>query len=188
MVDIGIDYGLYGGSNRDHATGIHYGCISQHSLDCQSFHDTMEPVYPDPSCPDCGGEVLPADEVKHRDLWETRTARGCFDYACLRCRKGWDSDWASADEPYGLEYSGDGYELTSCLDSDVMVLKSPFYTYAQFCSPCVPGAGSLDSPMPEGVRTYAFGHDWFDGGVAPYPVYRIADDSLVDAAQLALAL
>ena len=186
----GIDYGM-GTTNIDRSTGIRYGCISQHSLCPESFHDSMESVYPDPSCPECGGEVIPSDEIKHRDLWETRTKYGCFDYACLRCRQGFSSDSACADEPIGLEYVDEEYELTSCLDSDVMVIRSPFYTYAQFCSPCVPGAGSLDSPMPEGVRTYALGHDWFEGGVAPYPVYRVADNSIVepvDPSQLSLAL
>jgi hypothetical protein len=60
-----------------------------------------------------------------------------------------------------------------------MVVKSPFYTYAQFCSPCVPGAGNLDNPMAEGVKTYCLGHDWFEGGVAPYPVWRVDDHAFV---------
>lgn len=50
------------------------------------------------------------------------------------------------------------------------------WTFAQFCSPCVPGAGSLDNPVEDGAKTYCLDHDWFDGGVAPYPVFRVADD------------
>ena len=184
MSATGIDYGM-GMSNIDRTTGIRYGVISQHSLDCQAFHDSMEPVYGDPSCPECGGAVIEADEVRHRDLWTRRMDRdgthGCFDYACLACRKGFGSQWATHDEPIGWEYLGEGYELIDCLDSDVMVLKSPFYTFAQFCSPCVPGAGSLDNPVEEGVRTYCLGPEWFDGGVAPYPVFRVSDDSLVES-------
>lgn len=44
-------------------------------------------------------------------------------------------------------YEHDGYKITKCLDNDLMILKSPFFTYAQFCSPCVPGACNLDSPL-----------------------------------------
>lgn len=182
----GIDYGL-GRTNVNLETGIRYGCISQHSLSMDSFAE-LEPVYAGPNCPECGGEVISADDVKHPALWETRTRYGCFDYACLKCRQGFDSSHAYSEEPIAHEYSDSEYELTSCLDSDVMVLKSPFYTYAQFCSPCVPGAGNLDNPMPEGVRTYCLGADWFEGGTAPYPVYRVADNALVDPAQLSLAV
>lgn len=83
-------------------------------------------------------------------------------------------------EAIGWEFSGEGYELTDCLDSDIFVLKSPYYTFAQFCSPCVPGAGNLDHPMPEGVKTYCLGHDWFDDGKAPYPVYDVVTNRLVE--------
>lgn len=41
--------------------------------------------------------------------------------------------------------------MTDCLDNDAFIIKSPYYTYAQFCSPCVPGAGNLDNPyIPSG--------------------------------------
>jgi hypothetical protein len=72
-----------------------------------------------------------------------------------------------------------------------MLLRSPYYTYAQFCSPCVPGAGNLDAAVDiedtsvlqegiDGVKTYAFGHDWFEDGKAPYVVYRVDDGSIVE--------
>ena len=83
-------------------------------------------------------------------------------------------------EPIGWNYSDDGYELTDCLDNDIFVLKSPYYTFAQFCSPCVPGAGNLDNAMPDGVKTYCLGHDWFEEGKAPYPVYSVETDLRVD--------
>lgn len=56
------------------------------------------------------------------------------------------------------------------------ILKSPYYTYAQFCSPCAPGAGYLPSPLkdrPAGNKTYCLGHDWFEDGTAPYRVYSV---------------
>ena len=64
-----------------------------------------------------------------------------------------------------------GFLAKDCLQNDWVVLESPFITRAQFCSPCVPGAGNLDSPCESGPITLCFGHDWFDHGVgAPYPV------------------
>jgi hypothetical protein len=91
-----------------------------------------------------------------------------------------DGDFcADYAEPIGYTYSGDGYELQDCLDSDVVVLKSPFYTFARFCSPCVPGACSLNSPMDGGAQCYALGHDWFydsEPAMAPYPVYSVMTD------------
>jgi hypothetical protein len=30
-----------------------------------------------------------------------------------------------------------------------------------------------------GVRTYCLGHDWFEDGKAPYPVYRVDNGELV---------
>lgn len=75
-------------------------------------------------------------------------------------------------------YEKDGYQLTGCLQTDLFIIKSKFYSYAQFCSPCVPGAGNLDSPMgPEtgAPRCYCLGHDWFEHDKAPYRVWRVED-------------
>lgn len=92
-------------------------------------------------------------------------------------------------EPIGWHVKDADYEMINCLDNDAMVLKSPYYTYAPFCSPCVPGAGNLDDAARKGnldehsgVRTYCLGPEWFDGDKAPYPVYRVSDDTLVEAA------
>ena len=93
--------------------------------------------------------------------------------ACESCHILIDSQDCFGDEPQGWSFEGDGYKLTDCLDSDVFVLESPFYTFAQFCSPCVPGAGNLDNAMLGGVKTFCLGHDWFEEGVAPYPVYSV---------------
>lgn len=143
-----MDYGL-GQTNIDHAAGIRYGVISQNSI-LQAWADNSEGVFPCETC-DCDGE---------------------------------DADYCAA-EALHFEYTGDGYEMVTCLDTDVMVLKAPFYTFAPFCSPCVPGAGNLDDAARayerdpdtgdvhgwEDNATYCVGHDWFDDGVAPYPVF-----------------
>src|SRR3990167_6597624 len=52
----GIDYGL-GMANVDHATGIRYGAISQHSVG-QAWYDAAEPDYGEPTCPDCGSALV----------------------------------------------------------------------------------------------------------------------------------
>ena len=96
-----------------------------------------------------------------------------------------NSSEAFGDEPQGWNYEGEGYQLTDCLDSDVMVIGSPYYTYGPFCSPCVPGGVSLPVDGPLGAdwdaRAYCLGHDWFESGVAPYPVYSVATNELIKA-------
>ena len=151
----GIDYGL-GRVNVDPKTGKRYGVISQHSVG-EAWYEDAEPDYGDPSCPRCGGEVADG---------------GGDGYRCEACAETWyDQVWA--DDPVGFFFKDERYELVSCLDSDIMVLKSPYFTRARFCSPCVPGAGNLDSPDAEGVECLCLGHEWFEGDKAPYPVYSV---------------
>lgn len=178
MTSIGIDYGM-GTTNRDAETGIRYGVISQHTVG-QAWYDDAEPDYGKPTCPACGNELKePAESELPVDDLEQYTNHGCADYVCDTCAHTIDSEHCFGDESIGWSYSGDGYELTDCLDSDIFVLKSPFYTFAQFCSPCVPGAGNLESPIDEGAKTFCLGHDWFEDRKAPYRVFRVSDDSEV---------
>ena len=79
----------------------------------------------------------------------------------------------------GWTYEREGYQLTDCLNSDIFVIRAPYYTRAQFCSPCVPGAGNIDNYCEDGPKTYCLGHDWFDDGKAPYKVWRVSDDTEV---------
>ena len=161
----GIDYGL-DKANIDSKTGIHYGVISQHSVMLEAMDD-FEPDYGDPHCPSCGDDIPESGEQNK-------------DYICKTCDQSFSSDeiWDLV-EPNGFTYDQDGYKLTDCLDTDIFVLSSPYFTYASFCSPCVPGAGDLDSPHADGVKCYALGHDWFDGDKAPYPVFSVEDNSEV---------
>lgn len=72
------------------------------------------------------------------------------------------------------------YIAESCLDSDILVIKSPFYTFAPFCSPCVPGAGNLDEACGSGVKTYCFGPDWYDSDDKPkFKIYSVETNALV---------
>ena len=87
-------------------------------------------------------------------------------------------------EPVSFYYEEDGYTAEAGSDGDIFITKSPYYTLCAFCSPCAPGAGYLMNPRPNGgIRAYCFGHDWFDGGKAPYPVYSVQTETpiLADA-------
>jgi hypothetical protein len=175
----GIDYGM-GKTNRDAANGIRFGVISCNSVSCEALSD-VEYDYGDPCCPKCGNVVVEYSAVDDSMLaqgappsadWE-QYERGCADFACERCEHTLDSSEVYGDEATGWHYEGDGYQLASCLDNDVMVLKSRYFTKARFCSPCVPGAGNLDSFDSDGVETYCLGHDWFESREAPYPVFSV---------------
>lgn len=190
MTNPGIDYGR-GHTNIDHDTGIRYGVISQHSVS-QAWSESSEPVYGAPICPECGSEVVAYDPSVHvkpaenpdEDAaeYEQYNRYGCADYACEHCEHTLDSSDGYGGEPNGWAVDDGEYSASDCLDSDIIVTHSLYYTFAPFCSPCVPGAGNLDSAGPEsdgGVKTYCFNHDWFEDGRAPYPVYRVSDDSEV---------
>jgi len=112
------------------------------------------------------------------------TDLGFDEYRCDSCRKIIPVEEMTPNEPTSFHYDQDGYYLTNCLDNgDILVLRSNFYTLAQF-SPRESGAGNLDTPVADGVKTYALGHDWFEGGIAPYPVYRVSDNVQIVAAKV----
>ena len=163
----GIDYGN-GLTNIDEETGIRYGVISSHEV-LQAWADNSEAQFACDECPDnkedeeCGGDC----------------------------------------DPYAYEYNEDGYQAFQQQDDvDIMITKSPFYTYCKFCSPCAPGAGYLmdyfkmsdemprDENLPLGgyaahavasgyTKAYCFDHEWFDSGRAPYVVFNVETDEVV---------
>ncbi len=164
--DAGIDYGM-GRSNIDYDTGIRFGVMPQHDVS-QAWSDSSEGQYVY-TCPYCGAELAKGIDAKR----------------CSGCYKRIDPDRDFDNmEPVAFIYEGDGYECSQSYDDpDIFILKSPYYTYASFCSPCAPGAGYLRTPLPAdvGVKTYCFGPDWFDDGKAPYDVYRVKTGRLVQA-------
>ena len=170
----GIDYGM-GRTNVDRATGIRYGVISQAAV-LQAWADSAQADYGKPTCPKCGNEAedYNDDVAGQWDAPQTSTGFKCADFMCRACEAVYDSSDCYSEEPIGWNYEGDGYVLTDCLDSNIMVLKSPYYTLGAYCSPCVPGAVSLESPIADGAKAYCLGHDWFEDGRAPYPVYSVA--------------
>lgn len=177
MSDYGIDYGL-GQANVDKSSGIRYGIISSHALNEWAL-DSFEADYGDPTCPSCGTAVVEYDDEAHGEY----DGRMC-DYACEECQRLYDSGECYGEEPLSHTLDDGTYHATMDTYNDIFVLKSPYYTYAQFCSPCAPGACHLENPVEplEGhPKAYCFGHDWFDGNVAPYPVYQVSDDALIES-------
>jgi hypothetical protein len=90
-------------------------------------------------------------------------------------------------EPIGHVYKREGYHAHQSQDDcDIWIEKSPYFTYAQFCSPCAPGACYLRNDLSEpneDNKAYCFGHDWFEDGKAPYPVYSVETGELVHPAK-----
>lgn len=161
----GIDYGR-GLTNVDHETGIRYGVISVNEV-CQAWADSSESDYGDPSCPGCGGDVVDSCSAHAPENAEK-------DWYCSDCELSTYSDNAFPDSPLAFKLDDGEYQATqSGDDHDIFVLKSPYFTRAQFCSPCAPGACYLLSPDEDGEKAYCFGHDFFEDGKAPYPVFRV---------------
>jgi len=157
----GIDYG-HGMVNIDN-NGIRFGVIHQHEV-LQVWCDESEPYYGEIMCQGCLQVVTIDDET------------------CPNC----DHDLIDGFdfiEPVSYTYDKDGYSMESDDHGDIMVFKSPYYTHAQFCSPCAPGACYLTNPVEADPnnKCYCLGHDWFENEKAPYPVYDVKTDKLVNS-------
>ena len=104
---------------------------------------------------------------------------------CPNCNEPFDDMTFDMLEPDHFRYLQDGYKCYQPVDGqmDIFVELSPYYTYAQFCSPCAPGAvylmNHIESHDPVSKdenlsnKGYCLGHDWFESRTAPYPVYDI---------------
>jgi hypothetical protein len=145
----GIDYGM-GKTNRNQKTGIHYGVINQREV-LQMWCDSSESDYGMPICPECGYEFKKSKSP----------------IKCPSCQyRPIDESVFYGEEPIETYYNKDGYKLTQSFDdTDIFIIKSPYYTYCQYCSPCAPGAGYITNSVdPEngGIKAYCLGHDWFE--------------------------
>jgi hypothetical protein len=157
----GIDYG-FGRTNVD-TNGVRYGVINQSEVG-QAWYDESEPEYGEILCGECFAEVA-----------EDQTD-------CPECGADLINQFDFI-EPINFYFIDNGYRIfQSQDDTDLFIEKSPFFTYAQFCSPCAPGAVYLINPIDEkdnNNKGYCLGHDWFEDGIAPYPVYSIETGKLV---------
>ena len=80
-----------------------------------------------------------------------------------------------------LHINNDKYFAHEDEYGDIFIEKSQYYTYAQFCSPCAPGACYLSSPLSQKIennKCYCFGHEMFETN-APYPVYDLKTNKLI---------
>jgi len=161
--------------NMNLDTGIHYGCISQNSLNMESMDDW----YDKDACYDeikkeieDGIEGVLSDYLEPVDIQET------IDTAIERFNDSYQNDepqFYYEDADYSAQYS----QSLCCW----IISKSPYYTYCKGCSPCVPNAGDLDSPVtPDDYvsnmsvkRAYCLPKEFFDGEVAPYEYFEVSD-------------
>lgn len=177
----GIDYGN-GMVNIDTTTGIRFGVIPVHAV-AEVWYGESEAHYPSgkadaaegtAACETCEGTGL-VDEEPCDDCPAHVTDDEGRSYGTHR-----DPPATDFEEALSHSYEKGGYQCSNDADgADIFLTKSPYYTRAAFCSPCAPGAVYLESPREDGERGYCFGHDWFDNGVAPYPVYLVATNELV---------
>jgi len=153
--------------NIDSNTGIRYGIISTHAVS----HWVLDDFEAEYMCEECESYDAENEECKE-------------DFGC-------DCD------PVAWNYEQGGYIASFGESGDMFVIKSPFYTYARFCSPCAPGACHLEKPLYEPVtmdhetreatvnypnnKCYCLGEDWFDDEyqACPYPYWRVDTGELV---------
>jgi hypothetical protein len=162
----GLDYS-HGLANIDNSTGIRYGVIPVDEIGGY-WYEGAESYYIN-ACPFCGkdleGEFGSVEICPH---CEHEFEEGDFDL----CEP---VSFYIDDEEYTAEQSAD--------DTDIFIVKSKYYTYSQLCSPCAPGACHLGSPIDEqdpNNRCYCFGHDVFEDGKAPYTVYSVETNEIVE--------
>lgn len=166
----GRDYSL-GQSNVDKETGIHYGVINQSEV-LQAWADSSEARYIR-ACPYCGME-LPSNDLEELEQNDDN------EFLCPSCEAILTELDFDLEEPIGFTLDDGEYQAEQNFDNtDIFIIRSPYYTYCQYCSPCAPGAGYIMN-SDKGIKAYCLGHDWFDDRKAPYPVYRVSDDSLVE--------
>lgn len=168
--------------NQDLDTGIHYGCISQHSIDMSAMDDWYDT---DATYEDAKDEIENKIYEALDGLLDNVDISNVVDEAIDRFNESYQNDepaYYYHDGEYEAEYS----HSLSCW----IILKSPYYTYCKGCSPCVPNAGDLDCPVtPEDFdenntpasmfdygkvrRAYCLPKEFFDDDKAPYEYFKV---------------
>ncbi len=173
----GLDYSGPGSTvNRDTKTGIRYGIIAINSCgewtwDELQNHGTDGDF--DEYREELSAKVRAAVAEALSDFPE-RFQKQVADAACEAAEEDCGDHYEQPGDNTRYHYEKDGYVLQTTSDGNIFVIKSPYVTNAQFCSPCVPGAGNLNSPCPDGPECYCLGEDWFDeNNPCPYPVRKL---------------
>ena len=155
--------------NVDPTTGISYGVIPPHAVGTP-WYEAASPFYPS-ACPECGGWELSEQEENPSILF------------CDSCHALIPDGDQYGQEPSQFVYEGEGYYLAQNLDyHDIFVVRSKYFTLTEPCSPCAPNAGYLPQATIKGaIQAYCLGHDWFESGQAPYPVFLVETGEEVPA-------
>lgn len=179
----GLNYAGFTGTNQDKETGIHYGVISQNSICPEALPD----IYDGPHSTDLYYKLY-CEEMRtllskgiHDALDDTsvraRDIDAIVESACDELENSLGDSYQN--DEVCPHYDDGKYVIGKCLDFDFFVTKSPYYTFAAYCSPCCPGAGNLDSYCPDGPKTYCLGPEWFDDEKAPYPCFEVKTEQRI---------
>ena len=174
-------------TNHDE-NGIAYGVIPQNDVmpECldDAEYDYGKPEDYDLECPECGRTLSWDEPLNWGEIVE-----------CSACSEDVELEPPFDSEANSFSIERDGYAIQGECGSftssfDLWVFKSPYYTIAEKCSPCAPGAGYLRSAsegealfnsMGQPERTYCLDGDWFDDGIAPYPVFSVETGERIEA-------
>ena len=147
-------------------TGIHFGAISGNSLDCDVLYDLQDKAF-------CLEYEAALCEHLKRSLWDVQTLvigdHLTSDQLVELCEEN--------DIDPDLDYFAENFdccEPSGTIEHDgliitfdwlggcplIIVNESPFITFANPCSPCVPNAGDLDNLDPDGVKCYNVPENW----------------------------
>lgn len=154
----GIDYGN-GQTNIDIDTGIRYGVISSRALASHAW-DEITSNGEDLDYRDFIESLQQDLSAAVKSVLTDYAAEFDSDAIAFEIIGNLDFDFESTGDCTRYLYDVGGLKFQVCSDGDIFVLKSPFYTFADFCSPCAPGAGYLGSDG--NVKTYCLGPYWFD--------------------------
>lgn len=128
-------------TNTNPETGIPYGVVAMNNLadwvfDEFLYHGNNDSY--DAALAEWRAENPDADEEEFSDFYE------------------------GEEENYSLEKDGLVLGLSYLGGAPMIwVFQSPHTTTVRPCSPCVPGAGDLDTPDPDGMECYTLPPDWF---------------------------
>lgn len=178
--------------NMNLDTGIHFGCISQNTLEPESLMsliDDAEDVLYTSSLEEFKEDLKTAIEEKSVleflkfNYMDESLVDEDFDTIVFEWCQSYQNDyhqWYYQDEEYEMDFSED----MNC----IIILKSPYYTYCRGCSPCVPNAGDLDSPVtPDDYendnkvgffysslkKAYCLPDEFFEDDKAPYKYFEV---------------
>lgn len=168
----GIDYAAGQLVNRNTETGVRYGVISSHSVN----PDALEDIYQNGTDEDFENwKQAIHDGIRSalRDYLSERAIDRIIEHGLDDIGE----DYEGTGDCTRYSYEADGYKLLIDSSGDLWVFESPYFTYAQFCSPCAPGACYLSNPLSEPVeanRCYCLGLEWFDDeNPMPYTAHKL---------------